>query len=111
MKFKGTKLDLMQLVFYVSPNGRCEDAGDGLRYRTIYGGVIRWWPSTGKISVTGKRNVAEPLEEEIAEALKLWDKEGCDAFFVTHKPTTPAGPHPGLRHSRELPLNALARQR
>ncbi len=97
MKYHGTKVDLMQILFTVAPGGHCQAADDGLRYRTGVGATVKWWRSTGTITIQGKPDAAKTLRLLIAPAIAAYEKAGDAGLKKVKKLEVPRQPHPGRR--------------
>lgn len=64
-KFLGQADEFKQAVETLGQRGSWEDFEQGLRYKTIDGGTIQWYPSTGTILVQGNKTAKERLTQLI----------------------------------------------
>jgi predicted nucleotide-binding protein len=64
-KFLGQPEEFKQAIESLGQRGNWEDFEQGLKYRTIDGGIILWYRSTGTIQLQGTKPAKERLSEMI----------------------------------------------
>lgn len=66
-KFLGQPEEFKQAIETLKQRGSWENFDQGLRYKTIDGGTVQWYQSTGTILIQGNKNAKERLTKLIDE--------------------------------------------
>ncbi|WP_172913975.1 TIR domain-containing protein [Capnocytophaga canis] len=64
-KFLGKPEEFKKAINTLKLRGNWEDCQNGFRFKTIDGGIIQWYPSTGKILLQGKDDAKQKLSKLI----------------------------------------------
>ena len=62
-KFLGQPEEFKQAIETLQQRGTWEDSSKGLRYKTVDGGIIQWYSSTGTIQIQGNQTAKDRLTE------------------------------------------------
>ena len=64
-KFLGAEDEFKVLIESVEKKGKWEDFAMGLRYKTVDGGIIQWYKSTGTIQIQGETNARARIQKNM----------------------------------------------